>query len=93
MALSNLAQAVSACLPLMQNSICHVHIPIGRSMLICLCSQVTCVSLPLQDGREEDRRWMTRLGRVLFVVERTRRTRPADVAALVIATSEQVDSP
>lgn len=32
---------------------------------------------------------MSRLGRVMFLVERTRRTRPTDVAAVAQATAEQ----
>lgn len=33
---------------------------------------------------------MSRLGRVMFLVERTRRTRPNDVAAVTDATADQV---
>jgi hypothetical protein len=33
---------------------------------------------------------MSRIGRVMFLVERTRRTRPNDVATVTAATAEQV---
>lgn len=36
---------------------------------------------------------MSRLGRVMFLVERTRRTRPNDVAAVTDATADQVCEP
>lgn len=46
-----------------------------------------------EDCRPEDREWMSRLGRVMFLVERTRRTRSGDVAAVVDCTAEQEREP
>jgi hypothetical protein len=58
------------------------------AVLTCLCT--TCLMATVQDCRQEDRRWMSRLGRVMFLVERTRRTRPNDVAAVTEHTADQV---
>lgn len=67
--------------------------PVIQKLYCCrgdlACNPVLCPRL--QDCRPEDRQWMSRLGRVMFLVERTRRTRPGDVAAVVDCTAEQVE--
>jgi hypothetical protein len=57
------------------------------------CLGTTFLMTTMQDCRQEDRRWMSRLGRVMFLVERTRRTRPNDVAAVTEHTADQVREP
>ena len=79
---------------------CHQHIYSISVMLLPPVSGhrshpwgTTCLIATMQDCRQEDRRWMSRLGRVMFLVERTRRTRPNDVAAVTDATADQVCKP